>query len=141
MKKLTYILAPIFILLVMGSCQKESTSLEDPKTSYMHSLKGQKHQAVKVEVYTVLESDQGDCQGYFLRPTSQYFDFIIEVSGGVPDSILNSEDLENMSFEVDFEFTGVAYNCSKSYKRIGDGGNGHPVEIQQANVTRLVVNQ
>ncbi|MFT4754399.1 MAG: hypothetical protein ACI9GM_001315 [Salibacteraceae bacterium] len=141
MKKLAYILAPIFVLLVLGSCQKESNTQDDPRTDYYKSMKGEQHDAVKVEIYHVLDSDQGDCQGYFIRPTSEYFDFIIEVGGGVPDSILNNEDLENMRFELDFEFTGVSYNCTKTYKRIGDQPKGQPVEIQQVMVSRVVLNQ
>lgn len=141
MKKLTYILAPFFALILLASCQKESNNtLEDPHTDYLHSMKGETRTAVKAEVYQVLQSDMGTCEGYFIKPTSEYFDFVIEITEGIPADILQSENLENMSFELDFEFTGVAYNCSKSYKRIGDQPNGHPVEVQQVKVTRVVVN-
>jgi hypothetical protein len=140
MKNLTYILAPVFALLILGSCQKESTTVEDPRTSYMYSMKGQTRTAIKGEVYQVLESDLGTCQGYFFKSTGEYFDFVIEISEGMSDSVLNHEDLKNMSFEMDFEFTGIAYNCVKSYKRIGDHPNGHPIEIQQVKVTRFLIN-
>jgi hypothetical protein len=131
---------PFIALTLFASCQKETEVSEDPRTDYYYSLKGEKHIAVKVEVYKVLESDQGTCEGYFLKPTSEYFDFIIEVVDGVPAEILNHENLENMSFEVDFEFTGIAYNCTRTFKRIGDQPKGVPVEIQQVKVSRIVEN-
>ena len=141
MKKLTYILAAFFGLSVLVGCQKETTiSTEDPRTDYFYSLKGEKHAHVKVEIYKISEEDEGTCAGYFIKPISEHFDFIIEINQGMPDDILNAEDLEGMSFEVDFTFTGIAYNCNKAYKKPGSG-NGHPVEIQQVEVTRYIVNQ
>lgn len=138
MKKLTYIFAPVLAILILGSCQKESSVTEDPQTSYYYSMKGEQRTAIQGEVYQVVESEHGTCEGYFFKPTSEYFDFIVELSDGFDVTTMSPEEMEEKQFELDFEFTGIAYNCTRSYKGIHDQPKGHPVEIQQVKVSRIV---
>ncbi|MGB1004014.1 MAG: hypothetical protein ACPGVC_07290 [Salibacteraceae bacterium] len=139
MKKLTYIFTTLLAVLVLASCQKETPTTEVDQTDYFYSMKGEKRSQITGEIYTILDSDVGTCEGIFFKPTNQYFDFVIELTDGIPSTIMEDENLSQMKFELDIEFTGIAYNCNRSYKRIGGNPSGHPVEIQQAVATRVVV--
>jgi hypothetical protein len=139
MKKLTYIFTAFVAVLIFSSCQKETPITDVERSDYYYSMKGQERKVLHGEIYRILDGDVGTCAGYFFKPSDQYFDFVIEITEGMPSSLMEDEGLAHMEFELDVMFTGIAYNCSRSYKRIGDNPSGHPVEIQQVRVTRVEV--
>lgn len=138
MKKIIYILAVVFLTTSLVGCQKETLETEDPHTSYFYSLKGEKHAHIKAEIYESSESGEASCAGYFINPLNEHFDFIIEIEGGIPEEILNDPNLNEMEFDLDIEFLGLAYNCNRSYKTEPDVNKGYPVEIQKAKITRCI---
>ncbi len=137
MKKLIYIVAVLFAVTSWVGCQKETSVTEDPHTSYFYSLKGDRESKLITRIYEIKENEDAECAGYFIESLDKNFDFIIEVSDGIPADILNDTNLLEMEFEIDLEFTGIAYNCKRSYKVEPGGSRGYPVEIQQATILRF----
>ena len=140
MKKLIYILAVILITTSLVGCQKEETpQSNNDATSYFYSMKGEQFEKIQAEVYEVDHLDAGTCEGFFIKPLNHHFDFIVEIDGGLPDEVLQDSNLSSMEFEVDLEFTGVAYNCKRSYKTEPGENRGYPVEIQKVTISNYTI--
>ncbi len=137
MKKLIYILVVVFATTSLVGCQKEDTpESSNDATSYFYSMKDQQFEKVITQIYEIDRRNEEMCEGFFIQPLNQHFDFIVEIEGGLPEEILRDTSLAQMEFEVDLVFTGVAYNCKRSYKTEPNDARGYPVEIQKARITK-----
>jgi hypothetical protein len=119
------------------SCTKETSEIKASKTDYHYSLKGKKHMQMKAKIYEVDHTNPGTCTGVFVECTTQGFDYLIEISDGLSEELLTNENLEDMQFVLDIEYTGISYNCTSGFKKPSDFDKEHPVEIQQIKILQI----
>lgn len=139
MKKLAILIGFLTAGLLLGSCEKQNLDTDNSKSSYYLSKKGQVETNLHAQIYQVHQNDEGLCTGYFISSVDKEFTYLLEIKGGIPDSILNDPELKYKSFVLDIEYLGIAYNCDQSFKK-PNGGNSSPIEIQQVIVTRIDTN-
>lgn len=135
MKKLVQITIMSSLMVFFMSCTKETPEIKASKTDYHYSLKGKQHLQMKAKIYEVDHTNPGSCTGIFVECTTQHFDYSIEIADGLPDDLLDDENLEEKQFIVDIEYTGISYNCTNGYKK--PGNSEHPVEIQQIKILQI----
>ena len=139
MKKFAVLLGIIATGLLLGSCEKQNLVRGNSTSDYYLTKKGEKQLNIRATIYQVQADEPGKCAGFFLKPLDVERPYLIEITGGVPDSILYNTDVSEKEFLIDIVFLGEAYNCDQSFKK-PTSGNRSPVEIQQVVVTRIGIN-
>ena len=139
MKKFAVILGFITTGLLLGSCEKQNLSVANSTSDYYLTKKGEKQLNIRATIYQIPVDEPGQCPGSFLKPIDLELPYLIEITGGVPDSVLYSSEVSEMEYLIDISFLGESYNCNQTFKK-PTSGNSSPIEIQQVVVTRIEVN-
>jgi len=137
MKNLIYITLFSSLAVFFMACEKETPEIQASKTDYYYSLKGKKHMQMKAQIYEVDHTNPGTCTGIFVKCKTQHFEYLLEIADGLPEELQSNENLENMDFILDMEYTGISYNCTNGFKKPSNFDKQHPVEIQQIRILKI----